>query len=271
MPAIDPERLKIEVDRVLDALGQPVELQKRSIELLEFYSDRTLKSIAIGEADEAYLAFGAPKPVMRALSFGFRSRLAQVPSDLFPAAAALWEAGYRETRILATVILGEFSGEEVPNWAERWASGCDDPLALSSLASQGLESWRRTETNAFLTKAEKWLGQEKKDLQVLALLALESAIEDPSFEDLPTVIRLIEGTSDKSKGSAFQALVDVLLALAKRSPPEAARFLLDELKRFRSGSKRLIQSTTHAFPPPQRDLLERALSHKNQTGIMRKP
>jgi hypothetical protein len=271
MPAIDPERLKIQVDRLLEVVSDPVALQRGCIELLDFYADRTLKSVAIGEAEETYRAFGAPKPLMRALSFGLRSRLAKHPSSSFSAAAALWEAGYRETRTLASVILGELDGEDVPDWAESWALTCDDQIAMEELANQGLANWRKVNPTRFLGRVELWLGSTQKKLQSFALLALLSAVKDPSFEDLPTVFRLLDGTTGTFEGALFHLLSRLISALSRRSPPEAVRFLTDELVHGSEGTRRLIRNTKESFPNLQRDLLERALSVKNQTGIIRKP
>lgn len=271
MPAIDPERLKQQIGRLLDVVSDPVELQRGCIELLDFYTDRTVKSIAIGEADEAYLTFGAPKPLMRALSLGLRTRLEDQPMASFPAAAALWEAGYRETRILAASILGGLDGEDVPGWAETWAFECDDQVALRELANQGLASWRMANPTAFLERIEIWLVSTQKKLQTFALLALHSAVEDTSFVDLPTVFRLLNGSTGRFSGASFHALDRLINALASRSPQEAARFLLDELTHGSVGTKRMILNSMESFPVHQRDVLERALSLKNQTGIIRKP
>ena len=271
MPAIDPEQLKKQVDSLLDIVSDPVELQRGCIELLDFYADRTLKSIAIGEADETYRAFGAPKPLMRALIFGLRARLEERPTLSFPAAAALWEAGYRETRVLASAILGDLNGEDVPSWAETWALECDDQIALRELANQGLASWRKTDPTAFFERVKIWLGSTEKKLQSFGLLVLQSAVEDPSFEDLPTVFRLLDGTTGRFGGALFYVLNRLINALAMRSPPEAARFLMDELARGSRGTKRMVKNTLEKFPIPQRELLERALSAKNQAGIIREP
>ena len=271
MPAIDPERLKKQVDRLLDDVSDPVKFQKGCIELLDFYADRTLKSLAIGEVDETYRAFGAPKPLMRAISFGLLTRLEEQPTASLPAAAALWEAGYRETRALASVILGKQSGENVPGWAETWALECDDQIALWELANQGLASWRVTDPTTFFERVEIWLGSTEKKLQSFALLVLQSAVEDPSFEDLPTVFRLLDGKTGRFDGVLFHTLNRIINALARRSPPEAARFLMDELTGGSPGAKRMVRNTMERFPVPQRDLLERALSAKNQAGIIRKP
>jgi hypothetical protein len=268
MPAIDPERLKKQVDNLLDVVSDPVELKRGCVELLDFYADRTLKSIAVGKANVTYRAFGAPKPLMRALSVGLRNRLEEQPTSSFPAAAALWEAGYRETRVLASAILGELNGEEVPGWAETWALECDDQITLRELANQGLASWRKAYPTTFLKRVEIWLGSTQKKLRSLALLALQSAVEDPSFEDLPTVFRFLDGTTGRFRGVLFHDLNRLIIALARRSPPEAARFLMDELARGSRVTKRMVQNTMENFPIRQRDLLERALSAKNQTGII---
>lgn len=271
MPAIDPERLKIQVDRLLEVVSDPVALQRGCVELLDFYADRTQKSIATGEVDETYRAFGAPKPLMRALSFGLRSRLAQHPTSSFSTAAALWEAGYRETRALASAILGELDVEDVPDWAETWVLTCDDQIAVEELANQGLTNWRKADPTRFLGRVELWLGSTQKKLQSFSLLALMSAVEDPSFEDLPTVFRILDGTTGTFDGALFLVLSRLINALSRRSPPEAVRFLMDELAHERESTRRLIRNTKENFPPRQRDLLERALSVKNQTGIIRKP
>lgn len=271
MPAIDPERLKSQIDRLLEVVGDPVALQSGCIELLDFYADHTHKSIAIGEADETYRVFGAPKPLMRALSFGLRSRLAEHPTYAFPAAAALWEAGYRETCTLASAILGELNGEDVQVWAETWALTCDDQIAIEELANQGLTSWRRADPTRFLGRVKLWLGSTQKELQLFGLLALLSAVEDPSFEDLPTVFRLLDRTSGTFDGVLFHVLGRLINALSRRSPAEAVRFLMDELVHGTEGTKRLIRNIKENLPAHQRDLLERALSVKNQTGIIRKP
>ena len=270
MPAINPERLKKQVDSLLALVGDPVELQKSCVELLDFYADRTRKSVAVGEANEATHAFDVPKPLMRALSHGLRARLGDQPASAFPAAAALWEAGYRETRVLASTILGEQGGEQVPNWAESWAVECDDRITLQVLAAQGLVSWRKADPTAFLEKAEAWLGSTEKKLWSFSLLALQSAVEDTSFEDLPTVFRLLDGATARFHGVHFHTLNQLINALARRSPPEAARFLRDELASGGPGITRLVQNTLENFPKRQRQLLERALSTQNRTGIIQK-
>jgi hypothetical protein len=270
MPAINPERLKKQVDSLLAVVSDPVELQKSCVELLDFYADRTRKSEAIGEVNGTYHTFDVPNPLMRALSHGLRSRLKEQSAYALPAAAALWEAGYRETRILASIILGEQYGEQVPSWAETWAIQCDDRIVLKELADQGLVSWRKIDPTAFLEKVEIWLNSTRKKLRSFSLLALQSAVEAPSFEDLPTVFRLLDGTTGRFRGAHFHALIQLINALAKRSPPEAAHFLLDELASGDPGTKRVVQNVLGNFPVRQRQLLERALSVKNRTGIIQK-
>jgi hypothetical protein len=268
MPAINPERLRKQVDSLLAVVSDPVELQKTCVELLDFYADRTRKSDAVGEVNDTNHTFNVPNPLMRALRHGLRARLGEQSASSFPAAAALWEAGYRETRVLASTILGEQRGKQVPIWAETWAMECDDRIVLMELADQGLVGWRKADPTGFLEKAETWLNSTKKELSLFSLLALQSAVEDPSFEDLPTVFRLLDGATGRYRGAYFHALLQLINALARRSPQEATRFLLDELATGNPGIKRVIQKTLESFPMRQRQLLERALSGKNRTGII---
>jgi hypothetical protein len=92
------------------------------------------------------------------------------------------------------------------------------------------------------------------------MLSLHAAVEDPAFEDLPTVFQLCAGLAEKVRGEERRALYAVVTALARRSPPEAARFLTDELANGESGARRMIRETLSAFPRHQRELLRRTLS-----------
>jgi len=59
-----------------------------------------------------------------------------------------------------------------------------------------------------------------------------------------------------------------LRTLIRRSPPEATRFLLDELACAIPGTQRMIRVSLKHFPARQRELLKQALSAKNQAGII---
>lgn len=268
MPAVNPERLRQQVEDLLTLLGDQVALKRQCLDLLDYYADHTRRSIASGGVKYTEGVFGVPRPVVRALSQGLLSRTQQKPALMLPTATSLWEAGYRETRLLASAILGGIQQLEVAQWAEARASNCDDSVVLMALASQGLAGLREAEPAAFLERVSGWLGSTHRWLRLFALMALHAAVENPTFEDLPTVFRLLSGVSEKARGESRQILYKLLNTLTRRSPPESARFLLDELARKVPGIQRMIRASLGNFPARQQELLKHALSVKKRTGII---
>lgn len=260
MPAVNPERLKKQVDDLLDLLEDPTTFLRQCLDLLDFYSDRTRRPTKASSADTMYWDFNAPRPVMRVLINGVVSRAKEQPAALMPIATVLWDAGFRETRLLACTILGCQRRSEVAQWIEKWISDCVDGAAIAELASLGLTGWRKADFKSFIAKMEVWLNGSLQRLRLFTLRALQTAVEDADFDDLPTIFRILSGASKSVRGESRQALYTLVRTLAKRSPPEATRFLLDELAGEVPGSRRMIRSLLENFPIRQRDLLERALS-----------
>jgi hypothetical protein len=161
---------------------------------------------------------------------------------------------------LATAILADQSGDDVIHFVAAQAAECRDPVVKDELARTGLEAWRRRNAELFIEHVSNWLGREERKMRVFGLLALEGAVQDEHFSDLPAVLQLIAGASISARGEERRSLSRVVRGLASRSPQEAARFLLDEQVRSDSTARRLIRDVRDSFPPRQRELLERALS-----------
>ncbi len=260
MSAVNPTRLAMEVEELGDLVTDPAALRRACLNLLDFYADRTHRAGSSAVKRNALKAFHVPRPVIRALSVKLHVLTQAHPEIAWPAASALWEAGYREMRLLSIAILNGQTDPSVPQLAEAWAFKCSDLTLLAELSVTGLEGWRRTDPSKFLTQIAAWSNAVKSPLRILALLSLHAAVEDPTFEDLPTVFQLCAGLAGKVRGEERRALYAVVTALARRSPPEAARFLTDELAKGDAGVRRMIQDTLTAFPKRQRELLQRTLS-----------
>lgn len=260
MSAIHPERLAKQVEELLSSLDEPTLLLQQLRELLEFYTDRTRRSRVKPNADAASWPFNVPRPVLRSLRASLQSGTRAHPELARSAAHALWEAGLRETRYLATAILAGQSGDDVIQFVTARAAECRDPVVKDELARTGLEAWRRRDTGLFIEHVSDWLGGAQRKMRIFGLLALEGAVQDGHFTDLPSVFQLLAGASISARGEERRSLCRVICSLAKRSPQEAARFLLDEQVRSDSTALRLIRDVRDAFPPRQRELLERALS-----------
>lgn len=257
MPAIDPSRLDREIQRILASLSDPPGLNRGVLDLLETYAERTRRP---GQIAGSHRVIGVERPVMRSLARSLRAATAGRPALAWPVVEALWESGYRESQVLASEILGGQCDERIPEWAQGKALTCDDIVVRTSLARDGLACWRRENATESLGRIADWMDSVEEGLRAFALLALQAAVEDPDFKDLPSAFQLLHGVVGEAHGETQRALYGVVRSLAQRSPPETARFLLDELTSESVEARRMVQRSLHSFPPRQRSLLKRALT-----------
>lgn len=256
VPAINPGRLDKEIEAIVELMDDPGGFRQKCLELLRFYADRTKRTLDTTEFELS--AINAPRALIRTMASHFQTIAHDRPGLAQPAASALWQSGYREARILAVAMLGAQVRDEVPGWATEWAKESVDPIVLDELARQGLVRWRQVSPSDFLARAAEWLSERRTHL--FGLKAIQSAVDDPAFEDLPSIYRLLRGQSAKIRGESRLVLTELVSELAHRSPQETARFLLEELGREPELARRLIQDALADFPRRQQNLLQDALS-----------
>jgi hypothetical protein len=260
MSAINPTRLNEQVSYLLTCLSDPVSLRRECLEILDFYADRTKRPSVSSGADDTVKFFRVPRPVLRAIGTGLKLRVKAQPDLAHAAASVLWEAGFRETRLLACSLLSGYSHSEIADWVTDWVPSCEDRFAIAELASVGLLAWRRSDVHGFLDKIDLWLKSSSTRMRVFALQALEASTQDEEFDELPTVFRLIRGRVSVAKKREKRSLYRLVNTLVTRSPPEAARFLIDEIAREGGVARKMAREMIEAFPSRQRTLLERTLS-----------
>jgi hypothetical protein len=259
VPAIDPDRLTRQVAKVVAAVGDPAELRRRTVDLLEFYADRTRRPGPSTQVDDVPPSFGAPRPVMRALTSRLVDAAAGRPERALSAAEALWRADYRESRLLAAALVGSVTGDAAAEWAERHAVAADDKVVLAEIAGRGLAGWRGAAPMTFVDRLPRWLDSPKRPIQQMALLAIVSAADDPQFNQLPRLFPLLAGRSGNLRGEIRNALTSAVRALARRSPPETTHFMLAELASGEAGAIRLARNVLDALPEDTASRLRQAI------------
>jgi hypothetical protein len=150
-----------------------------------------------------------------------------------------------------------------------WAQSTEDRQVLQELADSGLAGLRRASPARFLRTVRSWLREGRERPRLLALLALRAAAQDPEYSDLPGLLRATEGVVAAVRGESRRALRTLIEALARRSPAEAASFVLQEFADRPQPMSALLQQCLAAFPERQRSLLQERLSAYRQAGIMR--
>lgn len=268
MPAVDPQRLRREAAGAAEAADEPGRLRRAVLELLDFYADRTRRPAASGRASTAYRAFGAPRAVGTALGRALDERLGGRVAARLEAAAALWQADYRETRLLAAGLLEPMAEDEIVAWVEARAREAEDPQVLQALAGRALAGWRDAAAGEALPRFQTWCHSPEVGLRALGLHALAALVESPAFDDLPAVCRMLGAMAVPPPGEARRAYAELVTRLARRSPAETTRLLLDGLALRRAGMAAVVRGLLPGFPAGLRRELERALSSPSGPGII---
>jgi len=257
MPAVDPARLKREMESLRTALPDLERFQREALDLIQRYEDKTQRPARSLRTGRAFLT---PLPLIKMLVRELGSYMEDNPVLYQQAADTLWDSGNIELQYAAIQMAASRSGPDVPTSAERWARGCEAFEVLDELAGTGIGAWRDTSCDHFLSQVEIWLEKPWIRVQTFALLALKHAAAQQAFQDLPTVFRLVHPVDRFERRESRRALVQLVEELARRSPQEAAFFVIDELQEGGKHAKQLARKTLPIFPAPQQRLIQRTLS-----------
>jgi hypothetical protein len=260
MPAIDLSRLSREVERLQSAFGSPGEVVRGAVDVLDFYAERARRPAAAPSPEERGRSLDVPAPVLRAIGIGLQKQAGVQPEGCWDVAQALWDADLRETRVLACWVLSGLNDGAVAAWVERRAADLEDSAVLTAVVERALLGWRRSSGKAYVEQIGRWLGTSRSVLHALALRALLAGLEIPELEDLHLAFQALARLPHPMRGEARQALTDLLATLAKRSPAETTRFLLEGIDREQPGIERQVRSLIAGLPPTQRERLTAALA-----------
>jgi len=262
MPAVDPARLAGEIDAVFGRAHEPAALARQVLELLERYAERARRHG--GQREDA---LDSPRPVTAALAHAVEAEASRTGAGL-DLAEALWSIPVRETRLLASEALGVENGEGVADWAESRAAATADLRVLEAMAGRGLAAWGSRDRAAALRRVGRWVGEGNARVRELGLLFLLPIVERGGSEDLRRVINLLGVCTEVGKGPERRTLSRLFLALIRRSPQEAARFLMDAVGQGNLVVSQIARQTLPVLPAKQKQVVEEALARGRASGII---
>jgi len=257
MPAVELSRLQYQIAHVTEAFGDPPRLRSRCLDLLNFYAVR-VRSGSSGGRTGTVRSLGVPAAVMRAVE---QALVGRAEADSYAGAMAaetLWVTPVMESRWLAISLLERQPLASLPDWIANWSETAEDPQLLERLAVGPHKRLWRGDPDLFWKTAAGDLHSDGAP-KTVALLALEEIVPDLNPDDLPRVFAVLEAAPVPVSGEAWRAYLEVVRVAARRSPPETARFLVDEIEHARPGATRLARQTLSDFPPRQREALREAL------------
>jgi DNA alkylation repair enzyme len=232
VPAIQPARLRHQVAQLREQFDDPPAFIRSLHFLLDFYSDRARRPGKTGKPGPLLNAYNVRSPVLRMLAQELNPLLQENPAGGLALCDALWAEAYLEFRLLAAMLLGQIPPEPAEAITDRlkgWITTDVEFFLIEALLNHGVERLQHEQPRVFLDLIESWMENTKTFQQQLGLRALVRMINDPTFENLPVFFRLIQPLCLAAPAVLRPDLLDVLSALARRSPGETAYFLRQSL------------------------------------------
>ncbi len=266
MPAIQPARLKIQVQEMSQLVDDPTAFLRSLHDLLDFYADRTRRFQRGDRAMSLIRNYRVPNQVLRQIEISLIPVVSPHPDTAIALAEALWEDGWLETRLLAVTIVGQIDPqppERISDKIRSWGLVCKDPMVIKALAFRGPERLRQEQRDHFLDVVDEWLGSGELPLVRVGLRAVAHLLEDQHFENLPLVFRWLSPLTRQVDFKTKQALIPDLKLLAQRSPQETAYFLHKILTSTENiHIPGLIRKLLDQFPEHLQDTLRQHLREK---------
>ena len=263
MPAIQPARLRHQAALLAEHFNDPPAYVRSLHYVLDFYSDRARRPGKTGKPGPLLTAYNVRSPVLRMLLQEINPLVQQDIQGGLALCDALWAEPYLECRLLAGMLLGQIPPqppEEITARLQRWITTDLEFFLIEALLSNGVERLYRQQPQVLLRMIEDWLGSTQTFQRQLGLRALLPLIRDPSFENLPVFFRLIQPLCQNAPVALRPDLLDVLAALAHRSPQETAYFLRQALMFPDSpDTPWLIRQSLSQFPPEYQANLRQAV------------
>ena len=253
MPAIQPARLKIKVTQLLENFDSPLEFVRSIHNLFDFYADRTRHPGRGGKPFSLVRAYNVPRQVLRQIEGDLAPKAAVDPERALALADVLWQEEWLECRLLAIAILGEIPPDPPERVVERiqaWGRECGQDRQLDASLMVGLAQLRKESPELFLRILGDWITSPDLASQKVGLRVVPPLVKDASFENLPAIFHLIAPLVRNVDTGLEVDLLEVLHALAQRSPQETAYFLRQSLIiSDRPGVTSLVWQSLHSFPP----------------------
>lgn len=263
MPAIQPARLKQQAALLAEHFDQPAAFVRSLHHLLEGYAERVARPGQSGGPAILLKTYRVRPPVLRQILIELTPLAKEQPEDGLQLCDALWEQPYLEFRTLASGLLGQIPippAEPVVDRLQIWIKPEIEPGLVDLLFTQGMEGLRHDQPVVLLHLIEGWLDSGNLFNQQIGLRALLPLIRYPDYENLPAIYSLIQPLIQSAPLALRPDLLDVLEALARRSPQEMAFMFRQSLSL--PGSKNaawLIRQSLSVFPASLEEMLRKEL------------
>lgn len=261
MPAINPVRLKQETAALAEYFRDPPVYVRQLRNLFETYANPSHRSGQAADPPPLLSSYRVQPPVLRQLLASLIPLVKADPEAGLNLCDLLWEQPYLEFRLLAAMLLGQVPchpSQPVMARLKDWLKPGLEQRVLDALLGQGTLSCYEEDPQVITELLEEWLEQDQLFYKQLGLRIMLVLLRQPSFENLPVFFRIIQPYCRELPAALRADVLDVVIALARRSPQETAFFLRQTLGTPNSkDTPWLVRQSLSVFPAPQQESLRR--------------
>lgn len=263
MPAAELSRLRAQINELIIRFEDPESFRLALRDLLELYANRAYRPGKVVQPQSIFPSYRVPPLVIRQLELELSKTCQEMPDQALNVVESIWNDPFLEPRLLAAVLLGALPAKYGPAVAEKlraWSQPAVNFRLLEALFKNGAVELRRSNPQLLVGLIEEWISSTQPEIQAIGLWALVPMVQDPVFENIPAVYRII-GPLVQNIPSTLQTDLTLLIeALIQRSPAETAFFLRQAITLAASSSTaRLVRRSLPSFTPDQQSSLRAAL------------
>lgn len=263
MAAVDPKRLRFQIEELMAFFDMPEKFHERLQALFNRYANRHLQFGDSSPTRPLIPIYNLPQPVVRQLNLDLARHCEREPEAAFLLADELWKDNYMEIKQTAIYILGKVpltDPDPLLSRLSKWVSPKLDRRLIEHLFSTGTQRLQDKFQEEWEHFVVSFLEKENPKMIALGIKGLTEGLKNPGFKNLPAVFRLIGPLIRKPSPTYQNDIIQLVAQLVERSPTETAFFLKQMLAvSDSSATAQLVKDCLHVFPEKLRDDLKASL------------
>lgn len=268
MPAVQLSQLKNQIDLLGGQFSRPPEFCRAVIDLFNLYADLTYKAGDSVEQPLLIPTYRVPQLVIRQLELAAASWVNNDPISALQNADFLWDVDALEAKTFAAYLMGHVSTQAYGPIIQRiqgWCSSSSERLLNEAILAKGSYQIRKESSAVWLETINEWFSANTPSSLALGLSAMITTLEDPRFENIPAVYKLLSQYLPNIPDAMQNDLQKVVVVLVQRAPAETSYYLKQLLTTQNTPLlTRVIRLNLPAFPPTVNASMKSALSNSKR-------
>ena len=266
MPAIQLNRVREQINKLVWLFTQPEAFQRGLHELFGFYADPIVRAGQNSRNMVLIPAYRSPKLLLQQVELALYPLVQENPTAALILADILWQDKYLEPRQVAASIIGQLPIEHADDVTRRitaWCTASQPAPLMDALLTRGTDRLRLQSPQTLYKLAADWLSNPDVKTQILGLKLIHPLVQAPEFENLPEIFTLLRLPLQNLSPRNLTETQHIIQALASKSPSETAYFLRQSLSFDTSKDLiRLIRKSLPAFPADTQKRLRQAIKER---------